>query len=337
MDQHVYQGHAIVEEMLAPISRYWTGRSDRLVEVSVNRPGEVWLQYKDSGYQMQANRDVGVHWAEETCRILANITNRRFDKLKPMLGIQLPGGHRFQAILGPNVLTGMAISIRVRRREQVELDSFGFGGEGALPPLGTGIAHRRNLVPEGMPISVATIADVVARGGSAMVSGATGSGKTTFLKALIRRLPETSRVITVEDVEELDVPHKNAVQFLVSRTGTGTEIEYPEVIDACMRLNPDTVIPGELSVHNAEAVYRLLNTGHGSFLTSIHANSCLDALDAFRRNIEMRTGRRADAAIPFIAKSIDIFVHLADRRIVEAGRGCDLAWRQLVADPSGAP
>lgn len=324
----------IIERMLEPVSKYWAARSDSLVEVSINGPGEVWLQHKDRGYERVRNADVTKEWASELCRVLANTGDRRFDRLKPILGIQLPGGHRLQAILGPNVLSRMALSIRVRRREQVELGSFGYGDDGGLPPLGAGLVERQNRIAAGEKITVRKIADVIAAGGSAVVSGATGSGKTTFLRALLRRLPDQARVITVEDVEELTVPHENAVQFLVSRSGTGTEIEYPEVIDACMRLNPDTVIPGEISIHNAEAVYRLLNTGHGSFLTSIHANSCLDALDAFRRNIEMRTGRSADAAIPFIAKSIDVFVHLSHRRIVEAGRGCDLAWQQLVG---GAP
>ena len=252
-----------------------------------------------------------------------------------MLGIQLPGGHRFQALMGPNVVSGMAISIRVRRRETVDLAAFGFARDQSLPRLGAGLVQRQSLVAGDGAVDIDTIAAAIARGGSAIVSGATGSGKTTFMKGLLRELPRNNRVITVEDVEELDVPHENRVQILVSRTGTGTDIEYPEVIDACMRFNPDTVIPGELSVHNAEAVFRLLNTGHGSFLTSIHSNGALDALLAFARNIEMRTGRSASAALPFIASTIDLFVHLSHRKVIEAGRGAELNWRSLLGIAAG--
>lgn len=322
---------------LAPISQYWNGRGDDLVEISINRPGEVWLQRRATGYERHKNADITADWAWSLCESLANVAQRKFSEKKPMLGIQLPNGHRFQALLGPNVVSGIAISIRIRRKETVDLARYGFAREAPLPKLGANLQKRKALVAAGSALTIGRISDVIAKGGSAIVSGATGSGKTTFMKGLIRDLPEKSRVITIEDVEELDVPHENSVQILVSRTGTGTEIEYPEVIDACMRFNPDTVIPGELSVHNAEAVFRLLNTGHGSFLTSIHSNGALDALLAFARNIEMRTGRKADAALSFIAETIDVFVHLAHREIVEAGRGFDLNWRSLLGEGRDDP
>jgi type IV secretion system protein VirB11 len=332
MTSDVLKANPVIAARLGPVSQYWASRADDLVEISINRPGEVWLQRQTSGYERHKNADITVQWAWELCRALAHVASREFSEKKPMLGIQLPNGHRFQALLGPNVVSGIAMSIRIRRKETVDIKRYGFDASEPLPRLGAVLQKRRGLVDRDDALSLERIADAIAQGGSAIVSGATGSGKTTFMKALIRNLPEKNRVITIEDVEELDVPHENSVQLIVSRTGTGTDIEYPEVIDACMRFNPDTVIPGELSVHNAEAVFRLLNTGHGSFLTSIHSNGSLDALLAFARNIEMRTGRKADAALPFIADTIDIFVHLAHRRIVEAGRGFDLDWRTLLGD-----
>jgi len=322
----------VVDELLAPLAVFWAGRSDEIVEVSVNGPGEVWVQHKRDGYQRRTAKALTLQWAWDLCVAMANVAGRPFSERKPMLGIQLPGGHRFQALLGPNVLSGMAISVRIRRREKIGLDDFGFATKAPLPGLGVHHVERRAVLPGDRPIGIADLVACLKIGGSAFVSGATGSGKTSFMRAILRELPLSNRVITIEDVEELDLPHENVVRILVSRQGTGTDIEYPDVIDACMRFNPDTVIPGELSVHNAEAVFRLLNTGHGSFITSIHSNSCLDALLAFARNIEMRTGRKADAALPFIANTIDCFVHLAHRQIVEAGRGADLPWRRLLAD-----
>jgi len=325
----------VVARLLEPLAACWSARGDEIIEVSINGPKDVWIQTRKDGYRRLKEKSVADRitekWAWDLCTALANVGNRRFSETRPMLGIQLPGGHRFQALLGPNVVSGFAMSVRVRRRETIELDAYGYARDVDLPAPGSLARARDTLLPPGRPLTLNAIARAIAAGGSAFLSGSTGSGKTAFMRALLREIPANKRVITIEDVEELDVPQENQVRIVVSRTGTGTDIEYPEVIDALMRFNPDVVIPGELSTHNAEALFRLLNTGHGAFITSIHANSALDAIVAFQRNIEMRTGRSAASAVRFIAEQIDAFVHLNHRTIAEAGRGRDLNWPSLLA------
>ena len=114
-------------------------------------------------------------------------------------------------------------------------------------------------------------------------------------------------------------------------------MRYSHLIDSVTRLNPDTVLVGELSVDNALPCLRLLNTGHTSFVSTVHANDCLEALEAFRLNIEIGGGS-ARGAVAFLARTIVGVLHLVhdghDRRISAIERLADLPWQNLV-DESG--
>ena len=109
----------------------------------------------------------------------------------------------------------------------------------------------------------------------------TGSGKTTFLDRLLRDLDPYKRIVTVEDTRELIVGNLNRVHILMSRTEQGNNFTYNSVRDLIVRMTPDIVLAGELSTVNAATIWDLMTTGHGHFMTTIHAESAMEAINSF--------------------------------------------------------
>jgi len=172
------------------------------------------------------------------------------------MSTKLPGGHRFEAMIGKAVDSGLSVSIRMNRNMPLSLEDFG------------------------LPSSIQNeLIKAVREGESILVSGGTSSGKTTFLKALIQYIPLEKRVLTVEDTPELEVPHLNKVHYLVNRNEKSPVISWPQVIDHLMRSRPDVIIAGELSIANTFALISLLDTGHRGFMTTVHSNSAKLAIE----------------------------------------------------------
>jgi type IV secretory pathway ATPase VirB11/archaellum biosynthesis ATPase len=148
---------------------------------------------------------------------------------------------------------------------------------------------------------------------SLLISGGTSSGKTTFLNRLIQYIPLNLRVLTVEDTREIRIPHLNHVSYVVNGNATSlasSSITYPLMIDHLMRSRPDIIISGELSVPNAFPILRLLNTDHGGFMCTVHANSPELALEeAIPTNIRL-SGMEIPNAAEFMRKTIDLVIQL---------------------------
>jgi len=336
------QPHAGVGVLLKPLAPFLARPEDDIVEISINRDREAWIKWACRGYQRVAIPELTHAWAENICHTLANANGRSFSRQRPLLSCTLPmqfGGHRVQGLLGPNIGSGMALSIRLRRNVAIAWESFGFAEDGALldPPAGRR-GHWRHQAARAAQAARQDLENVMANMGSGLIVGGTDTGKTTFLNALLRSLPKTARLITIEDVSEIRPVHENWVQILVARSETGTELGYGEIIDSILRFNPDALICSELSTHNIEAVVRLLNTGHGAFWSTVHANSCLDALEAIRRNFELATRRDLGPSLGYIAACFDRLIALEAieidngeivKWITEIIQGRTLDWHRL--------
>ena len=306
--------HPALDAVMAPLASYLGTRDRRVIDIMINEPGAVWLQVAgQTGYQRDANKAITLEWARMLCEILANLLGRSFTPDLPILLAPLPGGHRFTALLGPNVQSGMMISIRVQRSKVIALDQFGRWLDAAAAP-----AASRPPVAD----PVEALHQAVLDKRNILISGGTCTGKTSFLNAMARWIPPSDRVITVEDVNEVQLPQvPNKAQVLVSRTEAGTRITYAHVIDSILRFNPDRILLGELSVHNALPAVRLLNTGHGGFIATIHANSPLDALEAWRRNYELSPdsgGNGGETVVRFLARHL---AHIVQINLDEARDG----------------
>ena len=110
-------------------------------------------------------------------------------------------------------------------------------------------------------------------GSPILISGATSTGKTTFLNHMLTLIDKNSRVITVEDAREIRVPQANRVHFVLSRTEQTNDFNYARLLDLVVRMTPDVIIGGEISTDNASVLWEMLGSGRGHFYTTIHAVS----------------------------------------------------------------
>jgi Flp pilus assembly CpaF family ATPase len=259
-----------------------------LVELSVNKPKEVGLEIAGSGYQFQKTEALDYSYWVLLCHVLANQNGVVFHpEHQPRVSTALPGGHRFEAMVGKNVEHALSISIRIKRAISVALEAFGLSGV-----LKDRILH------------------LVQAGANLVISGGTSSGKTTFLNQLIAYIPEHTRILTLEDTRELMVPHLNRKHYIVSRNEANPALGYSEMIDHLMRSRPDVIIAGEVSISNAFPIVRLLNSGHAGFMCTVHANSPELALSAaIPQNIRL-AGLESVGVYELLTQTVDMVLQL---------------------------
>jgi type IV secretion system protein VirB11 len=294
-------------------------------EIAINRVGEIWL--KPTGRDWTARTDTRLNEAYllKLCRQLANVSGQNFHPLHhPILYTSLPQGHRFTAVVGSTVRYAMGDSrgIAVTLRLFDPARRIGFGRYGLTPNAslpGQPMRHGRQRYHESPLEDLLAALD---HREAILISGATATGKTSFLNALVRHLPADCRILTVEDTREVILPQVNRVHLVVSRRETSVGVDFMAVVDAAVRLTPDVIICGEIGITNTAAVFRLMTTGHTNFMATIHAHSPEAALRAFYQNLaQANPGIDADAAIEIIGASFGRIVQIdrqGGRRMVTA-------------------
>lgn len=256
-------------------------------EVAVNRAGEVWLRLRgkrEIPWVMEPDKHLSKQYLTDIMNIIANTYEVPFD---PSVGIPvvyatLPGNHRFSGIAGKNVLYdnddiegGIALAIRTKK-DSVD---FNFADYGLVKGEELKKLSCEEEVLSSDPYQ--RLMDFIKRGDHILISGATATGKTTFLNNILKLLSPNLRVITIEDSRELIVPQKNHLHLLLSRTTQTNMFSYKDVIDLVVRMTPDAIMGGEISTENAGAIWELMGTGHKHFYATIHAESVEGAYEAF--------------------------------------------------------
>ena len=259
-----------------------------LIECSIIQPGELRLEKAGHRFTHISTPELDLKYWETFCHVLANHWGLAFDPItQPRLSVMLPGGHRFEAMLGSNVESKLSISIRMRRHLKLSFKDYGL-----------------NLEHEQMIISL------IKEGANILVSGGTSSGKTTFMNMLLQSIPADKRILVLEDTRELNVPHENHVHYVVSRNEKNPTLDYPQMIDHLMRSRPDIILMGELSMANSYPILRLLNSGHAGFMCTLHANNCDAALSwAIPQNIAF-SGHEAKGVKEFLYEAVDLVIQL---------------------------
>ena len=280
----------VLESILRPLS-YWYNQ-DNIEEVAINRSGQVWLRLRGKRaypWVMYKDEKLTKEYLTDLLYIIANTYELPFDPIQgnPVVYATIPGEHRFSAICGRNIMYdnddltgGIALTIRVHADDV----AFGLGDYGLTQ--GTGL-HKINPLkdikePED-PYERLLLS--IKRGDHILVSGATSTGKTTFLNNLLKILDINKRILTIEDTRELIVPHPNRVHIVLSRTEQTNALTYAKVIDLVVRFTPDAIIGGEISTGNAGAIWELMGSGHDNCLATIHAESSEAAYQAFTARI----------------------------------------------------
>jgi pilus assembly protein CpaF len=276
-------------------------------EVMVNGPQRVYVERRG------VLRATEVRFADEEElrnaieRILAPL-GRRVDELSPMVDARLADGSRVNVVIPPLAVDGPALSIR----------RFGARrpGPDELVRLGTLSAAQRDLLRE-----------AVAARRSVLVSGGTGSGKTTMLNALSSFIASGERVVTIEDAAELRLQQSHVVR-LESRPagveGRG-EVTIRQLLRNALRMRPDRIVIGEVRGPEALDLLTALNTGHDGALSTVHANSPADALGRLETLALMAgVGLPYAAVAEQVQRGIDLVVHL-ERRADGARRVSEIA------------
>ena len=280
----------VLESILRPLS-YWYNQ-DNIEEMAVNRSGQVWLRLRGKRaypWVMYKDEKLTKEYLTDLLYIIANTYELPFDPIQgnPVVYATSPGEHRFSAICGRNVMYdnddltgGIALTIRVHSDDV----AFGLGDYG----LAQGqklhkINPLKDIKEPDDPYERLLLS--IKRGDHILVSGATATGKTTFLNNLLKILDINKRILTIEDTRELVVPHPNRVHVVLSRTEQTNALTYAKVIDLVVRFTPDAIIGGEISTGNAGAIWELMGSGHDNCLATIHAESSEAAYQAFTDRI----------------------------------------------------
>lgn len=293
-----------------------------VTDVLVNGPGPVWI---DRGRGLERT-DLVMGSEEEVRRLalrLAARVGRRLDDSAPYVDARLPDGTRVHAVLGSVADPGTCISLRIPSRRRFDLGDL--VDRGALPAAG-----------------VPLMEGLVARRLAFLVSGGTGSGKTTVLGTLLGLVPGDQRIVVVEDSRELDPPHPHVVRLEgrpANAEGSGA-LGLATLVRQALRMRPDRVVVGEVRGAELCDLLAALNTGHEGGCGTVHANSAADVparLEALAALGGLdRAATRAQAL-----SALDVVVHLrrgpqGRRRIAQIGmfgrdRGDELVVREALA------
>ncbi|MBE6448657.1 MAG: hypothetical protein E7018_05095 [Alphaproteobacteria bacterium] len=280
----------VLESILRPLS-YWYNQ-DNIEEVAINRSQQIWLRLRGKRaypWVMYKDEKLTKEYLTDLLYIVANTYELPFDPVQgnPVVYAAIPGEHRFSAICGRNVMYdnddltgGVALTIRVHSDDVAfGLGDYGLKQGSALHQINPLKGIKEPTDPyERLLLSIK-------RGDHILVSGATATGKTTFLNNLLKILDIHKRILTIEDTRELIVPHPNRVHLVLSRTEQTNALNYAKIIDLVVRFTPDAIIGGEISTGNAGALWELMGSGHDNCLATIHAETSEAAYQAFTDRI----------------------------------------------------
>ena len=264
-----------------------------VTDVLVNGPYRVFIERFG---RLEAT-DVRFRDAEHLVRIIQRIAarvGRRIDEASPMVDARLPDGSRVNATLPPVTIDGPTLSVRRFGRRRLRRDD--------LAELGMFSSQMRELM------------EWVVRGRkNVLISGGTGSGKSTFLGAIAEAIPNQERIVTIEDAAELILDQEHVVRMETrppNVEGLG-RIAARDLVTNALRMRPDRIIVGEVRGGEALDMLQAMNTGHDGSLTTIHANSPRDALARLETMVLMAGLDLPSRAIrEQIVSAIQLVVHI---------------------------
>jgi type IV secretion system protein VirB11 len=270
-----------------------------VTELCINQPGIAFLETRQ-GWQREPLPFADFEWCRRLAKLVANSTRQRIDEESPLLSASLPSGERIQMVLPPATSAGcVAITIRRPCDEVRSIESLSASGifratRRASEALDETETELLRLL-EAQEYESFMRLSVLARK-NILVSGPTGSGKTTWTKALIREIPLDERLITIEDAQELVLEHPNHVRLFYSKDDQGLSRVTPkQLLESCLRMKPDRILLAELRSEEAFDYLRNVNSGHPGSITSVHAAS---AELAFEQLVLLVKQSRAGQELP---------------------------------------
>jgi pilus assembly protein CpaF len=277
-------GYGPLERLLADPS---------ISEIMVNGAAEIWIECNGRLSQTSLRFADESHLRRIITKMVGQI-GRRIDESSPMVDARLPDGSRVNAIVPPLSLSGALLTIRKFARNRFDLDE--------LIQLGTISAPAADFLRGCVEADL----DI-------LVSGGTGTGKTTMLNALSAAIPDRDRIVTIEDAAELQLVQRHVLRLEArpkNIEGEG-EITIRDLVRNALRMRPDRIIVGEVRGAEALDMLQAMNTGHEGSLSTVHANSPRDALSRLETMVLMAGYELPLRAIrQHVSSALDLIVQL---------------------------
>src|ERR671912_52870 len=276
-------------------------RDDSITEVMVNRHDLVFVEREGRIERTNVSFVDNAHLLRIIDKIVSQV-GRRIDESSPMVDARLPDGSRVNAIIPPLALKGPTLTIRKFSRDPYTMDD---------------LINFNSLTPQAAQFLAACVKGKL----NVLISGGTGSGKTTMLNALSSFVPDDERIVTIEDAAELQLQQEHVIT-LESRPpnieGQG-EIRIRELVRNSLRMRPDRIIVGEVRGPETLDMLQAMNTGHEGSLTTIHANpprDCPPRLETLVMTAGVELPHRAIREQ--ISSAFDVLVQIS--RLVDGSR-----------------
>jgi pilus assembly protein CpaF len=287
------RGFETILPFLRPIEHLILDES--VSEVMVNGSDHIFIER--DGFVQQVP---GIFLEERSLKVaVKNIARRLGDDIsesKPILDSRLPDGSRVAAVIPPCSLTGVTLTIRKFNSRHFEIEDLIRSGT-----LNRALANR--------------LEDYLLQRRNLLISGGTGSGKTSLLTALGKFIPADERILLIEDTAEIQLAHENLVRFEARREQNGAPaVSIRDLLKAALRHRPDRILLGEIRSGEAFDLLQLLNTGHSGTISTIHASSAKQGLSRFASCV-LQSG----VEIPYraikttIADSLNVVVQIERR------------------------
>ncbi len=284
----------VVDEVvgLGPIDALM--RDPSISEVMVNRPDEVYFEREGILYLSDVRFRDDQHIQRVIERIIAPI-GRRVDESSPMVDARLPDGSRVNVVIPPVAPKSPTITIRKFRADKLQMNDL----------------VNASTITEDMVEFLKACVQVKL---NILISGGTGTGKTTFLNALSAYIPETERIITIEDPVEIKMqqPHIVSLEARPANIDGRGEVSQRDLLRNTLRMRPDRIIIGEVRGQEAFDMLNAMNTGHEGSMSTVHSNSPRDGLARIENMVLMAGLDLPDRAIrEQVASALHLIVQLA--------------------------
>jgi pilus assembly protein CpaF len=269
-------------------------RDSSISDILVNSRNVVFIERRGILERTTARFRDDQHLMQVIDRIVSRV-GRRVDESSPMVDARLPDGSRVNAIIPPLALDGPCMSIR----------RFGSG-----PVAPETLVKLKSISAEMMQVLAAAVKARI----SIVISGGTGAGKTTFMNILSSFIPETERIVTIEDAAELQLKHDDVVRLETrppNVEGQGA-VRQRQLLVNSLRMRPDRIIIGEVRGEEAFDMLQAMNTGHEGSMTTIHANTTRDAISRLESMVAMASVNMPERSVrQQIASAVSVIVQVS--------------------------
>lgn len=294
--------------------------ADNVSEICVNRPGIVFVEEGKDNVRKYEVPELDRGCIESLAERVAASTDQAVNEKMPLLSAALPTGERIQFILPPAAPEGGGFSIRKQVLKDLSLDTYKSTGSFDNVKRRNTLTESKNSSRDETESQLKILLDenkidefmrqAVKAKKNIIISGGTYTGKTTFLNALTKEIPEKERLITLEDTLELDLPHENVFKLQVSKGDQGTaKVNIQQLLEATLRLRPDRILLGELRGAEAYTFLQAINTGHPGSISTVHADNTQSAFERLALMVmQANLGLKKAEIIEYLHSIIDVVI-----------------------------